>query len=180
MKTSLSGPPESVVKALSKPNGENVAKAVGKLLNWSNSRTDHALGQKSVRLMRRVIRVLKEALPNTDPELIGGICADLFDLWETGQTLDNKLKEVCKLRLPRDRERLQDVLIWIEAIQLDMGKYWIGEVKKDLPKLLEALDRLERKPRPGKQKRQMANVRPGGKSKGSQRSATLPAKRRAE
>ena len=130
--------------------------------------------------MHRAISVLKKALPDTDPELIGGICAHLFDLWETGQTLDKRLKEICKLGFPQDKERLRDALIWIEAIQLDMASFWIGEVKKDLPKLLEALDRLERKPRPGKQKRQMAKPRPEGKSKGSQRSATLPAKGRAE
>jgi hypothetical protein len=35
--------------------------------------------------MRPVILTLTTALPQTDPEWIGGIVANLLDLWETGQ-----------------------------------------------------------------------------------------------
>jgi hypothetical protein len=75
---------------------------------------------------------------------------------------------------------LHDALIWIEAIQLDMASFWIGEIKKDLPKLLRALDKLERKRRPRKQKRNRANAPPGGKRKGVQpaTAALKPAKRK--
>jgi len=174
METSLGGPPESVVRALSKPNGKNVAKAVGQLLTWADSQTDHALTRRSVHLMRRAIRVVKEALPDTDPELIGGFFADLLDLWETGQTLDKELQKLTRLRFPQDRERLRSSLLWIEAIQLDMASYWIGEVKKDLPKLLKALDRLERRSRLGERKRKLANARPAGKRKAAQRATATP------
>jgi hypothetical protein len=109
--------------------------------------------------MRRAIRVVKEALPNTDPELIGGFFAHLLDLWETGQKLDRELQKLTKLNFPRDRERLRDTLLWIEAIQVDMASFWIGEVKRDMPTLLKALDRLERSPRAGKQKRKGAGPR---------------------
>jgi hypothetical protein len=102
--------------------------------------------------MNKAIRVVKRALPNTDPELIGGFFASLFDLWESGQTLDEKIKEISGFRFPRDRERLYSTLIWINAIQVDMASYWIAEVEKDLPELLRALDSPERKTRPGKQK----------------------------
>ncbi len=129
-------PPESVVKALSRTNGK----------------ADRALIRRSVRLMNKAIRVVKRALPNTDPELIGGFFASLFDLWESGQTLDEKIKEISGFRFPRDRERLYTTLIWINAIQVDIASYWIPEVEKDLPKLLRALDSPERKTRPGKQK----------------------------
>jgi hypothetical protein len=174
METSLGGPPKSVVKALSKPNGKSVGKAVGQLFAWANSQTDHALIRRSLRLMDRNIRVVKLALPGTDPELIGGFFANLLDLWETGQTLDKKVKEICKLRFPRDRGRLYDVLIWIEAIQVDMASFWIGEIKKDVPNLLRALDRLGRKPRPRNQKRKLANARPARKRKTAQHSRTAP------
>jgi hypothetical protein len=106
--------------------------------------------EQSLLLMRKAICVVKEALPDTDPEVIGGFFADLLDLWETGQKLDKELHNLTKLRFPQDRERLRDILIWISAIQVDMASYWIGEVKKDLPRLLRALDKLERRPRPGK------------------------------
>ena len=46
-----------------------------------------------------------------------------------------------------------------------MASYWIGEVKKDVPKLLRALDKLEHKRRPRKQKRNLANAPSGRKRK---------------
>jgi hypothetical protein len=107
--------------------------------------------------------VLKRALPTTDSELIGGMCAHLFDLWETGQTLNKKLEEVSGFRFPRDRERLRDTLLWIEAIQLDMAIFWVGEVKKVLPKLLRALNQQGRGAKstaPGRVK----NNRKGGRA----------------
>ncbi len=96
--------------------------------------------------MRPAIETVKAALPGTDPALIGGVLANLFDLWETGQTLDKKLRKLGKLRLPRDRQSLRNVLQWVEAIQLDMASYWISEIRKDLPEILSALDKLERAP----------------------------------
>jgi len=151
--TKIGGPPESVVRALSSSDRANTAKAVAALIEWGSSEIDHALSKRTLRLLRRVMRVLMAALPDTDQELIGGVCADLLDLWQTGQTLDKKLRELCHFRFPRDRARLQDALVWIEAIQLDMASYWIGEVKKDLPKLLKALDKLERRSVSGRSKR---------------------------
>jgi hypothetical protein len=128
--------------------------------------------QRSLYLMRIAIRVVKEALPDTDPELIGGFFADLLDLWETGQKLDKELHNLTKLRFPQDRERLRDILSWISAIQIDMASYWIGEVRKDLPKLLRALDRLESKSRSVRQKRKPA--RSAEKRKVSKRATVAP------
>jgi hypothetical protein len=67
--------------------------------------------QCSIPPIGQAIDVLKKALPYTDPELIGGICASLFDLWETGQTLDQKMRELLMFQFPRDRPRLHDTLI---------------------------------------------------------------------
>ncbi len=162
MEGSVTTPPDSVVKALSKPSGRSVAKAVGSLIKWANAGRDHALEQKSQNLLTAIMRAMKTGLPSTDPELIGGFCADLLDLWETGQKLDKELQKLKKLRLPKDREALRDTLHWINAIQLDMASYWIEEVRKDLPKLLKALDGLERKEAKAKRAR-----RPGIVSTGS-------------
>jgi hypothetical protein len=162
METSRGVPPKSVVRALSKPGGQNVAKATGALLNWSAAGTDRAVGRASAALMRTAIRVLKTALPDTDPELIGAFLANLLDLWETGQKLEKKLQKLKNLRFPRDQEVLRTVLLWIDAIQVDMASYWIAEVKRDLPKLLRALDKLECTTVPRKQRR-----RPDARSKRS-------------
>jgi hypothetical protein len=103
--------------------------------------------ERSLVLMRKAICVVQEALPDTDPELIGGFFANLLDLWETGQKLDKELHRLAKLQFPQDREHLHDILIWIDAIQIDMGSFWISQVKKDIPKLLRALDKADRKSR---------------------------------
>ena len=129
--------------------------------------------KRSLDLMRTSIRVVKKALPNTDPELIGGFFADLLNLWETGQALDKELKKLTKFRFPQDRERLYYFLIWIAATQIETASYWIGEIKKDLPKLLRALDKLKSAPPSGKQKRKHTDIRPVKKRKITQRANTI-------
>jgi hypothetical protein len=151
-----------------RPRGKTAAKELGWVAAFADSQSDKAskaLSLRSLHLLRKAIRIVNEALPDTDPTLIGGYFANLLDLWETGQELDKKLKEICTFRLPRDRERLRSALLWIEAIQLDLASYWIGEVKKDTPKLLKALDKLKRKRNAAKRKRKLANARPARKRK---------------
>ena len=113
-------------------------------------RHNDPLLKRSRDILIDVIRVLQSALPDSDEELIGGIAANLLDLWETGQELDNQLKRLREMRFPEDREHLRRTLIWIEAIQLDMGAFWISHVKKDISKLLGALDKRKRNPQPRK------------------------------
>jgi hypothetical protein len=130
--------------------------------------------ERSLALMRKAICVVKEALPDTDPELIGGFFADLLDLWETGQKLDKELHRLTKLRFPEDREHLYDILIWISAIQVDMGSYWIGEVKKDIPKLLRALDKSESNSRSVKKKLKPESQRPATRRRATKSAKPAP------
>src|SRR5579859_4643397 len=116
MASNVGKPPESIVKALSKGDRGERAKALGALLTWARSEEDQNLTHRSLQLLRRTMRTLETALPDIDPKLIGGLCAHLLDLWETGQKLDNLLKELPKFQLPRDRERMRSALLWIEAI----------------------------------------------------------------
>jgi hypothetical protein len=135
MRKSLHVPSTSNIKVLSVPRSE-----ASQILRDKDYQAGQVLVQQSLHQMHAAIRAVKEALPDTDPELIGGFFADLLDLWETGQKLDKELHKLTELRFPQDRERLRDILIWISASQIDMASYWIGEIKKDLPKLLRALD----------------------------------------
>jgi hypothetical protein len=144
MVASTVAPPESIVNMLSKRRGRDVAKGVGMLINWAEVDRDRALVQRSVRFTSDIISALKKAMPNLNPELIGNAVAALTDLWETGQTFDKEMKKLTKLRLPQDRQQLRDTLIWINAIQVDMASYWIQEVRRNMPKLLKALDQQER------------------------------------
>ena len=145
MEPSFAGPPDSVVKALSKPNGRSVVKAAGALLSWANSKKDHALTKRS-QFEPHVSRH-SDAYdrPSRDRSRVDwrNFCQPprpLGDGPKTGQGTA-KAKEA---PTPEDRETLRSTLQWIDAIQLDMASYWIAEIKKDLPKLLKALDKLER------------------------------------
>jgi hypothetical protein len=152
------------VKALAVPGGKWAVGTAGQLFRDADSEADQVLIERSLRLMRAAIRAVKEALPDTVPEFIGGLFADLLDLWETGQKLDGELKRLTKLRFPRDRGQLIDVLNWIEAIQIDMASDWIREIKRELPKLRRELDKLESGPRSGKRERKLAKTpRAGGR-----------------
>lgn len=148
MTTASKATPEKIFEQLSKLKGPQIAlNEVGKLFAASGIRQDDALIRRSLQLMHKTIRVLKQALPNVEPELIGGFAANLLDLWETGQKLDKTLKDLTRSRPSQDRDGLRDALIWIDAIQADMGSYWINEVKKALPALLRSLDRQARNER---------------------------------
>lgn len=144
METQTGTPPESVIKILSKPAGKDIAKGVGMLLGWADSQIDHALGRRTLQLVHQTLPVLRAALPDVAPELIGEIVAALADLWAAGRKLDEDLKTISKFRFPRDRERLRHLLREIEANHLDMPTYWIGVIRRKLPKLFEALDRQQR------------------------------------
>ena len=115
------------MKASSTASKRSVRKTAGSLFRGMYPKRDRALVQRSLELMRPIIHNLTTALPATDPQLIGGIFADLLDLWETEQKLDRELHKLTKLRLPEDREEVRSTLIWIDAIQLDMASYWIRD-----------------------------------------------------
>lgn len=172
MRTNSNCPPELAVKTLSKVRSKGIAKIETQNLRHADFEADPVLVQQSLQLMRAAIRATKKALPGTDPELIGGFFADLLDLWETGQKLDKQLQKLEGLRFPRDRERLRDILIWISAIQIDMAAYWIGEINKDLPKLLQALDRLDREHTSNKQERMPAKKTLAKKPKSAKHTPT--------
>lgn len=152
MESTTSIPPEFIIKMIRKRGGRDIGKGLGMLINWAEAHQDRTLIHRSIRFTGDVVSALKKAMPEVDPELIGSMVAALTDLWETGQTLDKELKKLAKLRLPQDRERLRDTLVWLDAIQVDMASYWIREVRRDLPRLLDALNRQERNggPKPRK------------------------------
>jgi len=83
---------------------------------------------------------LRSALPDTDPEFIGGIVADLDDLWEYGQRLDNHFSVLFRMTFPRDQEQLRELILQIEHEQLDESWAHLVRLKKSFPKLLKELE----------------------------------------
>lgn len=139
---------EEVVDKISKLQGPN--KAERGAMIWLASgfaNQDRELQRRSARIVRNMLRSLKSALPDTDPELIGSFVADLDSLWDTGQKLDKELQKLFKMRFPKHREHLREFLAFVEAIQIEMVQFWIGNLRKRVPKLQKALDRQERSER---------------------------------
>jgi len=88
-----------------------------------------------MRLVSGLMRSLKRAFPEVNPQLIGDIVADLDDLWDYGQQLDRDLWAPCRIRLPRDRNALQSLLTGIEVQQVDYARDCIERLHKNLPRL---------------------------------------------
>lgn len=114
-------------------------------------RRDEERRQRSMRLVGGLMRSLKRAFPEVNPQLIGDIVADLDDLWDYGQELDRDLWALCKIRLPRDRDALQSLLTGIEVQQFDYARDCIERLHKNLPKLDKYLYRDD--PGPSRRRR---------------------------
>lgn len=120
------------------------ANVAGSLLAHALKTQDKALQRRSARIAHRMQVALQKAFPELDPQFIGDIVADLNSLWDTGQKLDKQLKRLFQMRFPQHRNHLREFLAFIEATQIDMVEFWIGNLRKRIPKLRQALDRQER------------------------------------
>jgi hypothetical protein len=96
------------------------------------------------KIIKGLLRALKEAMPQTDPQLIGDFVADVEDLWEYGQKLDQHFKAVFRMKFPKDSERLRELLLNIDHEQCDEAWAHIEGLKKSLPRLIKGLDRQSR------------------------------------
>jgi len=133
--------------ALKQGLSEAAANAVMDFLAGALRRQDKELQQRSARIAHNTLVALNRAFPEADRQLIGDIVADLNSLWDTGQKLDKELKRLFQMRFPQHRVRLREFLAFLEATQIDMAQFWIGNLRKRIPKLRRALDRQERNER---------------------------------
>jgi 5'-deoxynucleotidase YfbR-like HD superfamily hydrolase len=154
---------EEVVEKISKLKGPNKAERGGlMLLANAFASQDTQLQRRSAHITHNMLVALNKAFPEVDRQLIGDIVADLDSLWDTGQKLDKELKKLFQMRFPQHRSHLADFLAFIEATQIDMVEFWIGNLRKRVPKLRKDLDRQERNERrrartkPPKQPRKVA------------------------
>lgn len=123
------------------------ANAARDFLRRALSDHDKKLQRRSARITHNMLVALNKAFPEVDRQLIGDIVADLDSLWDTGQKLDKELKKLFQMRFPEHRNHLGDFLAFVEAVQIDMVEFWIGNLRKRIPKLRKALDQQERNER---------------------------------
>lgn len=145
MKLSKRTRTEFVIEKIAKLKGRNQAER-GDMLWVANAlaNRDTKLQRRSARITHKMLRSLKKAFPDVDPQLIGDITADLDSLWDTGQKLNKELERLFHMRFPQHRQHLREFLAFIEATQIDMVEFWIGNLRQRVPKLVKDLDRQER------------------------------------
>jgi hypothetical protein len=133
---------EQVIEKISKLKGPNKAQQ-GAMIWMANAfaNQDVDLQGRSARIANQMQASLQKAFPEVDPQFIGHVVADLDSLWDTGQKLNKELEILFRMRFPRDRNRLAEFLSFVEATQIDMVEFWIGNLRKRIPKLRRALDR---------------------------------------
>jgi len=81
------------------------------------------------------------AIPGIDPKTGSWLACSLAALWEAGEIHRHYLKQILKLRLPRDREKLSDLLTGLH-VHWDAGQGHLDELRATLPKYRSRLDRV--------------------------------------
>jgi hypothetical protein len=109
------------------------------------NKQDKGFQRRVGKVLRGLLRALKTSLPDTDPLLIGDFVADLEDLWEYGQKLDEHIKTLCSMKSPKHSEHLREILLHIEHEQCDESWAHIKGIRNTLPQLVSALNRQSRR-----------------------------------
>jgi hypothetical protein len=130
---------------ISRVSGRGAALEMTKIMLTNSMRRlnkqDKGFQRRVGKVIRGLLHTLKTALPDTNPQLIGDFVADLEDLWEYGQKLDNHIKILCSMKFPKHSEHLREILLHIEHEQCDESWAHIKGIKNTLPQLLSALNR---------------------------------------
>jgi hypothetical protein len=94
----------------------------------------------SVRLSHRIQRQLAAASPGLSKSLSAEFAVDLADIWEVGRCHEAYLQSFLKLRFPRDRDRLESLLIhWVEVELLVHCRWHLNSLKKRTPRVMRGI-----------------------------------------
>jgi len=103
---------------------------------------------ESKRMAMRVGRKLRASCPSLSAEVLSAFSVDVADVWEICNYQQHVLKELLRLRLPRDKRRLESLLTsWIEIQLLVHADWHLRSLKKLTPKVLRSIGRTAKKPR---------------------------------
>ena len=145
MRLSKNTETDELIERMSKLKGPNRAEQGAMLwMGAAFAKQDVDLRRRSARIARQTQMSLRRAFPDVDPQLIGDVVADLNSLWDVAQKLDKELKKLFHMRFPQHYNHLGEFLSFIEATQIDMVEFWIGNLRRRIPKLRKALDRRQR------------------------------------
>src|SRR5579859_2643836 len=97
--------------AIVKPSTTNMKSAEEKELlelveNMFHQKVQKSRIRRNARLSARLRKVLSAASPDSATNLVSGIAVDLADFWEIGEEHRQRVKQLLKMKFPRDRNRL--------------------------------------------------------------------------
>jgi hypothetical protein len=110
---------------------------LGNSLSHLDSRQHRGWNKRAGKIIKGLLRALKEAMPDMDPQIIGDFVADVEDLWEYGQKLDEHFTVLFRMKFPKHSEHLRELLLQIDHEQCNESSAHIEGLKKSLPQLLK-------------------------------------------
>ena len=97
--------------------------------------------KQSVALSRRISAQIRQACPLLSAETSANFATDIADLWEVGRYHEKFIHDFLRLRFPKDRTRLEDLLItWVEIQLLTHCQWHLKSLKKISPRILSAIN----------------------------------------
>ncbi len=116
------------------------------LLKHIAENVDTKLIRQNGKLTKKLSKVLAAASPKSTRYLISGIAVDLADFWEIAIEHERRVKELSRMRFPRDRKRFVEMLYEFE-IRLVMHADWHARyLKRRLTKLKRDLKLTSKAP----------------------------------
>jgi hypothetical protein len=102
--------------------------------------------RRDVMLAERLRLLLQRACPNCPEELASGIAVDLTDIWSIGERHKKHIRDLLKLSLPREEDRLYEILAGgVEVDLLFENDYHLRSLRKLLPQFWKNLGSRSRK-----------------------------------
>jgi hypothetical protein len=96
---------------------------------------DRNLIRKNVKLSKNLNKALTAVSPRSTEHLRSGIAVDLADFWEIGEEHRRRVKELCGMRFPKDKERFIDMLYEFEVRLVIHAEYHAKLLKGRLTRL---------------------------------------------
>lgn len=105
---------------------------------------DHRFRQSLVKANVQLAQVVRNKLSESSlgtPEELSSVAVDVADIVAIGERLRSKLRDLLKLRFPRDLEKLENLIVEFKIDLLWENQWHLNSLKQELPKLLRRLDR---------------------------------------
>ena len=91
--------------------------------------------KKNIRLVQEIKKQLEAASPTSAKRLLASFSTDLGDLYFVAEAHQNQMKELLRLKFPRDKQKLEKLLGRLEANLLFENNWHLKSLRRSLPQL---------------------------------------------